>query len=246
MKIKQTSRALGYMRVSTEGQARDGVSLDAQEAKIKAYCELNGLTLARIYADEGLSGKRADNRPALQEALSALHAGKADALIVYKLDRLARCTIDALEIAKSLDKRGASLHSLTEKLDTGSAMGRFFFTLVASLAEMERGIIAERTAAAHAHKRSLGEATGHAPFGWKLAADGSSLEADENEQETLSIIERLQGQGESQQAIVDALNRLQRPTKQGGTWQRSNLRSVLSTLVRRIGVRPEGASQGRD
>lgn len=233
MKTKQETRALGYIRVSTEGQAKDGVSLEAQEAKIRAYCELNGLTLAAIYADEGLSGKRADNRPALQEALRLLHAGKAGALVVYKLDRLARCTIDALEIAQSLDKSGASLHSLTEKLDTGSAMGRFFFTLVASLAEMERGIIAERTAAAHAHKRSKGEATGHAPFGWKLAADGSTLEADENEQETLAIIERLQAQGESQQAIVDELNKLQRPTKQGSKWQRSNLRSVLLTSTRR-------------
>lgn len=232
MKIKQATRALGYIRVSTEGQVKDGVSLEAQEAKIKAYCELNGLTLAHIYADEGLSGKRADNRPALQEVLRLLHAGKADALVVYKLDRLARCTIDALEIAQSLDKSGASLHSLTEKLDTGSAMGRFFFTLVASLAEMERGIIAERTSAAHAHKRSKGEATGHAPFGWKLAADGSTLEADENEQETLAIIERLQGLGESQQAIVNELNKLQRPTKQGSKWQRSNLRSVLATSTR--------------
>ncbi len=233
MKIKQAMRALGYVRVSTEGQVKDGVSLDAQQAKIRAYCEVNDLALVNIYADEGLSGKRADNRPALQEALRLLHTGKADALIVYKLDRLARCTVDALEIAQSLDKHGASLHSLTEKLDTGSAMGRFFFTLVASLAEMERGIIAERTSAAHAHKRSKGEATGHAPFGWKLAADGISLEAEENEQETLAIIERLQALGQSQQAIVDELNKLQRPTKHGGKWQRSNLRSVLTTAERR-------------
>lgn len=232
-KTKLATRALGYVRVSTEGQVKDGVSLDAQEAKIRAYCELNNLALLNIYADEGLSGKRADNRPALQEALSLLHAGKADALVVYKLDRLARCTIDALEITQDLDKSGASLHSLTEKLDTGSAMGRFFFTLVASLAEMERGIIAERTSAAHAHKRSLGEATGHAPFGWNLAADGSSLKANENEQETLAIIERLQALGQSQQAIVDELNKLHRPTKQGGQWQRSNLRSVLVSSSRR-------------
>lgn len=233
MKIKQTSRALGYVRVSTEGQARDGVSLDAQEAKIKAYCELNGLTLARIYADEGLSGKRADNRPALQEALSLLHAGKADALIVYKLDRLARCTIDALEIAQSLDKSGASLHSLTEKLDTGSAMGRFFFTLVASLAEMERGIIAERTAAAHAFKRSRGEATGHAPFGYALASDGRSLTPVAREQAALNVIRRLVAAGESQRAIVVKLNAKGIPAKCGGSWTRASLRSVLSTQAKR-------------
>ena len=138
--------AVGYVRVSTEGQAQDGISLEAQEAKIRAYCDLNGMELLHVYADRGLSGKRADNRPELQEALAMIDSGQAGALVVYKLDRLARCTIDALEIAKSLDKRGASLHSLGEKLDTSSAMGKFFFTLVASLAEMERGIIAKRTA----------------------------------------------------------------------------------------------------
>lgn len=227
------TKAVGYTRVSTEGQAIDGVSLDAQEAKIKAYCALNEIELVAVLADAGLSGKRADNRPELQRALAMIDSGRADALIVYKLDRLARCTIDALEIAQGLDKRGASLHSLTEKLDTGSAMGRFFFTLVASLAEMERGIISERTAAAHAHKRSKGEATGHAPFGFKVAEDGSTLEPDPDEQQTLAMIDALAAQGRSQQAIVDELNRHQRPTKQGGKWQRSNLRSVLATREKR-------------
>ena len=227
--MQKHTQAVGYIRVSTEGQAVDGVSLDAQEAKIKAYCELNEIGLVRIYADAGLSGKRADNRPELQQALAAINQGRADALVIYKLDRLARCTIDALEIAQSLDKRGASLHSLSEKLDTGSAMGRFFFTLVASLAEMERGIISERTAAAHAHKRTKGEATGHAPFGFKLAGNGVSLEPDAGEQATLELIDRLMAEGQSQRAIVTELNRLQRPTKQGGKWHRSSLRSVLAT-----------------
>lgn len=236
MQTSQHSRAVGYVRVSTEGQALEGISLEAQEAKIRAYCEVNDFALHRIYSDAGISGKRADNRPALQEALHDLHTGNARALVVYKLDRLARCTIDALEIAQSLDKRGASLHSLSEKLDTGSAMGRFFFTLVASLAEMERGIIAERTAAAHAHKRSKGEATGHAPFGWKLAEDGRSLHPEPEEQETMRRMEAMINQGRSLRIIADELNRQGRKTKQGGTWARSNLRSVLATIKRRRAV----------
>ena len=229
---KQT--AVGYIRVSTEGQAEEGVSLDAQEAKIRAYCELNEIELACIHADRGLSGKRADNRPELQKALDSIGKGTANALVVYKLDRLARCTMDALEIAQRLDKQDASLHSLTEKLDTGSAMGRFFFTLVASLAEMERGIIAERTSAALAHKRSKGEVTGHAPFGYRLASDGVMLRPHAEELETLSLIDGLLADGMTQRAIVEELNRLQRPTKLGGKWHRSSLRSVLATRDRRI------------
>jgi DNA invertase Pin-like site-specific DNA recombinase len=121
-----TTNAVGYIRVSTEGQAIDGVSLDQQEAKIRGYCTLNEIELVSICSDAGLSAKRADNRPELQQALAMIDNGQADALVVYKLDRLARCTIDALEIAQTLDKRGASLHSITEKLDTRSAMGKFF------------------------------------------------------------------------------------------------------------------------
>lgn len=224
--------AIGYIRVSTEGQAVDGVSLDAQAEKIKAYCAFNEIELAHVYADKGLSGKRADNRPELQKALETIAKGQANALVVYKLDRLARCTIDALEIAQALDKQGASLHSLTEKLDTSSAMGRFFFTLVASLAEMERGIISERTSAAHAHKRSKGEACGHAPFGYSLASDGISLQPEPEEQETIRFISGLLSSGASQRKIVAELNRLRRPAKHGGRWQRSSLRSVLATLAK--------------
>lgn len=232
-KSNEPSRAIGYVRVSTEGQAAEGVSLEAQEAKIRAYCELNGMELLNIHVDAGLSGKRADNRPELQKALESVCKGRANALVVYKLDRLARNTIDALEIAQTIEKCNGSLHSISEKLDTGSAMGRFFFTILASLAEMERGIIAERTAAAHAHKRTKGEATGHAPFGWKLCADGITLKRDGAEQETLRIIADLQSKGLSQRKIVDELNRLGRKTKQGKKWQRSNLVSVLTTLERR-------------
>lgn len=226
-------RALGYVRVSTEGQALDGVSLDAQRDKIAQYCRLNDLELTRIHCDAGASGKRADNRPELQTALAAIHRGQASALVVYRLDRLARCTIDALSIAQSLDKHGASLHSLTERLDTGSAMGRFFFTLVASLAEMERGIIAERTLAAHNHKRAANEACGHAPFGWDRVVGTAELVPNPSEQETLSRIHRWQALGLSQRKIVEHLNAEKRPTKTGGEWKRSNLRSVLATTQRR-------------
>ena len=158
---------------------------------------------------------------------------RAGALIVYKLDRLARNTIDALEIASTIEKCGATLHSLTEKLDTSTATGKFFFTLLASLAEMERGIIAERTAAAHAFKRSKGEVTGHAPFGWSLCADGKRLKRHGPEQETLRVIAELQSAGLSQDKIVAELNKQGRKTKQGKQWQRTNLRSVLATAGRR-------------
>lgn len=225
-------KALAYVRVSTQGQV-DGVSLETQESKIRSYCDANDLELLKVYCDAGLSGGKASNRPALQEALSAIQKGEAGALVVFRLDRLARNTVDALTIAKRLDRRGASLHSLSEKLDTSSATGRFFFALVASLAELERGIIAERTAAAHAFTRAQGLATGHAPFGYALAGDGRTLLPVKREQDVLRKITRLTASGASERAIVAKLNAKGIPAKRGGQWSRASLRSVIATAAKR-------------
>src|SRR5438105_1968455 len=115
---------LGYVRVSTDEQARDGVSLDAQAAKIRDYCRLHELPLARVLVDRGLSGKGLD-RPALQELFTAAEAGQVAGIVVYKLDRLSRRTRDLLDLVDRLERAGVALHSLQEKLDTKSAVGRF-------------------------------------------------------------------------------------------------------------------------
>ena len=163
--------AFAYVRVSTEEQAIGGVSLDAQRASAKKYCELHGLTLDHIYADEGISGKRADNRPGLQDAIRAASAVHG-VLVVHSLSRLARSTRDAIDIADHLAKAGADLVSISEKIDTTNGMGRFFFTTIAALAQLERDLISERTAAAMAHKRSRRErVSGKIPLGYDLADD---------------------------------------------------------------------------
>ena len=84
----EAPEAIAYARVSTEEQARGGVSLDAQRAAARKYCDLHGLRLDRIYADEGISGNRADNRPELQEAIRAACSARG-VLVVYSLSRLA-------------------------------------------------------------------------------------------------------------------------------------------------------------
>ena len=82
-------KAVGYLRVSTDQQALDGVSLDAQEAKVRDYCALHGLELVGQFTDAGLSGKRADNRAGLQSAIDAVCEIRR-VLVVYSLSRLAR------------------------------------------------------------------------------------------------------------------------------------------------------------
>ncbi len=88
------TRVIGYIRVSTEDQTENGVSLAAQRHRLQAYAEAHGLQLVRIEEDAGISARRTTNRPDRQRALSALRRGDADGLVAVKLDRLSRASVD--------------------------------------------------------------------------------------------------------------------------------------------------------
>ena len=151
--IAESPTAVGYVRVSTDEQARDGVSLEAQQARIRAYAEAKDLKLAEILCDEGRSGKNL-KRPALQELLARCERGEVGAVIVLKLDRLTRRTRHLLSLVEDLFlANDIELHSVGESLDTSTPHGRFVLTLFGGLAQMERELIAERTRTALAYKR---------------------------------------------------------------------------------------------
>ncbi len=165
MSKKASRKALGYARVSTEEQAKEGVSLDAQEEHIRRYCELYGLDLAEILIDEGRSGKDMD-RPAMRELMERVERGEADAVVVYKLDRLSRDTVDTLLFQRQMIALGICLHSTTEELGNGNADDEFRMTITAGVNQYERKKIAERTKMALAHKKDRGEWVGRPPVGW--------------------------------------------------------------------------------
>jgi len=218
---------IGYVRVSTEDQAKEGVSLDNQKAKIIAYCQLKDLELREIVEDAGISAKNL-RRPGVQKVLKLARRKEIDAVVVYKLDRIFRSTIDALETTKAFDKWNVSFHSIQETLDTRSAMGRFFFTLTAALAEMERRLIGERTKSALAHKRSKNEKTGgEIPYGYDLMAQGL-LVKNEREQRVIRSIRTLHGQGFSLRRICTELEREGHKTKRGkAKWHPKTIGVIL-------------------
>lgn len=221
-------KAIGYIRVSTENQATEGVSLEAQEEKIRAWCVLNDYELTNIYVDAGISGAKANNRPGLQDALKTTcrHHG---ALIVYSLSRLARSTRDTIAIAETLDRHKADLVSLSEKIDTTTAAGKMVFRMLAVLNEFERDQIAERTQAAMDHLRRKGKRISHViPFGYQLGDDGEMLVPNSNEQKVLTLIKELRQDGLSLRKIGAFLQKKGILNKSGGAcWYPMTIKKIL-------------------
>lgn len=242
--------AVGYVRVSTEAQASEGVSLEAQKAKIEAWCLANGARLIALHVDAGLSGGRADNRPELQKALDAVcDAGGSErkpgrrksqatdppgrVLVVYSLSRLARSVRDTIAISERLSLAHADLVSLSEKIDTTSAAGKMVFRMLAVLAEFERDLVSERTQLALQHKRGRRERVGAVPFGFDLGDDGVRLIENPDQQRIIARIGELRGLGMSSRKIAAMLEADGVPAKGGSRWHH---RTVLNLLQRTCGT----------
>ena len=215
-----------YCRVSTELQANEGVSLEAQQAKAKAWCLANDYDVTEIYVDAGISGKRADNRAELQRALA--DCKKGDALVVYSLSRLVRSTVDTIEISETLSKKKADLVSLQEKLDTTTAAGKMMFQMLAVLAEFERNLVSERTAMALQHKKSKGERVGQIPYGSSVADDGVMLVKNDYQQGVISFVNECKRKGLSIRATVKELtNNGYKPQGVSGVWHATTVARLI-------------------
>ena len=220
-------KAIGYIRVSTEGQAKEGVSLESQRAKVESWAKHNDYQLVRIYTDAGISGCKVNNRPGLQKAIEAACKQKA-AMVVYSLSRMVRSTKDALTISDQLDRAGADLVSLTEKIDTTSAAGKMVFRMLAVLAEFERDLVSERTTATLSHLRQQGRRiSGKIPFGYNLAPDGKTLTKNPVEQRGVQLICELREGGNSLRKIAEELETHGIQTKHGKPWSAKVIRDIL-------------------
>lgn len=214
---------VGYTRVSKLDQVVNGVSLEAQEARIREWAKTRGASELGMFTDAGISGGSTEGRPALAEAV-ALAKKQHATLVVYSLSRLARSTKDALSISEELGAAKANLVSLTEQIDTTSGMGMFYFTLVAALAKLERDMCSERTKMAMAHKRAKHERTSrHVPYGWDLV-NPRSLEWNEQEQGVIRGMKEQRAAGWSFRKIAKSLEADGVKTKQGcATWSPSTI-----------------------
>lgn len=215
--------AIGYVRVSTDKQASEGVSLEAQEARIKSWCDANGYELVQVFVDAGISGKSMEARKGLKDALGSLK--KDMALVSYSLSRLARSTKDALEIAEKVSKKKAHMVSLSEAIDGTTAAGRMMFQMLCVLAEFERNLISERTSSALQHKKRTGQKYSPVPFGYQEIE--GRLETVESEAMVVAEIVSRRAGGETLQAIADSLNERGIRGKRGGIWHPRTIKYLI-------------------
>lgn len=213
-------KALLYARVSTQMQVNDGVSLDVQERQLINAAEFHGFTSWEVVREEGRSGKNVKGRPALLDALRRLERKEANALIVTRIDRLARSTTDFLDIVDMANKQGWRLIMLDLNLDTSTYQGRFVVTVMSALAEMERGIIAARQKDVHKDRRERGIKWG--------------VDMGPKNKTPFEVKERIMAErssGRSYRLIAEGLNRDEIPTQNGRVWYASTVKNIVDAAT---------------
>ncbi len=218
--MEENVHALLYARVSTQMQVQDGLSLQAQERVLRNAAEFAGFTSMELLLEEGRSGKSISGRPVLKEALQRLDEGKAHALFVSRIDRLARSTQDFLSVVDRAHKYNWRLVLLDLNLDTSTYQGRFVVTVMSALAEMERGIIAERQKDVHKYRRDSGKV-----WGKDLGPKKSVPE------EVVFRIREEKALGVSLNGIARGLNADGIPTALNKKWSAATIKYVLETYL---------------
>lgn len=229
---------IGYCRVSTSEQARQGVSLNYQESKIRLQSELSEFDLIDIIKDEGQSAKNL-NRIGLQKIISLIKARKVQAIIIYKLDRLTRNVSDLNNLIQLFNKYDVSLISVKDNLDTQSAGGRMIVNMLGVISQWEREVIGERVQEGLKQKKSQKEKTGGTiPFGFQLSHYVSKgkkrvpvLKENPVEQEVIKLMESLYKKGYSYRAICRELEKDGYKTKTGSSrWNHKVIRGILKAV----------------
>lgn len=187
---KSKKLCYAYIRVSTGKQVEEGSSLESQNFHINRYLDYKGYTLKNTYKDEGLSARTLNKRNELHKLLDIIE--KDEFLVVFSLSRLVRNTKDALNVSELIKNKGAHLVSIKENIETDTAMGKFFFTIMAALAELESETTSERVKASISYMKDKNRFFGRIPYGYKLSGDkGSELIPDIYQQNIITLIIKL-------------------------------------------------------
>ena len=218
-----------YLRVSTEEQAQEGFSIRGQEQKLKEYSHIKDWSIYKIYADEGISGKNIAERPAMNELVADIKAGKVKNVLVYKIDRLTRSTADLLYLVELFNEYDCAFNSLMESIDTQTPSGRMFLKIIGIFAEFERENIIERVKLGLERKVNEGYSlASQASYGYDKPKGQKIQTTNQKEAEIVrEIFALFVYQGLSLHGIAKILNLRGIPTKQGGIWYNRTVKGAL-------------------
>ncbi len=223
-------KAYGYIRVSSVEQIK-GTSLDEQKRQIEAYATLKEIDLLGVIIDPAIKGEIPFHlRPQGKLLVEAINNESIDTVIICKLDRAFRSASDCLNKVEQWEKKNISLHILNisgQTVDTSSPMGKFFITMMAGAAELEKNLIKERCCNGREARRAEGKIIGSLPYGYRLGSDGKTLIEEPIEQEALHLIRKLKASGRSLREIAVELNDQGYTTKKGSTWTHGHVQGVL-------------------
>src|SRR6266571_3881401 len=224
----RTVRVAIYTRVSTEDQAKEGFSLDAQRERLQAYCLARDWAVAATYIDDGHSGRNT-KRPAYQRMMA--ERDRWDALLVIKMDRIHRNARNFMEMMDDLREWEKDFVSATESLDTSTAMGRFVMDIIQRIAQLESEQIGERVymGMAQKHKQAKGLLGFRRPYGYAYV-DGTLI-VKEREAKVVRRIFREYASRATLHGIAATLNLDGVPSHRNRQWSKSGLRYMLRNPV---------------
>jgi len=223
-------KAYGYIRVSSIMQTL-GTSLTEQQRQIEAYATLKNIDLLGVIVDPAIKGEIPIHlRPQGRLLVEAIDNGSISCVIVTRLDRAFRSARDCLNKIEEWEKKNIALHILNvagQTIDTSTPMGKFFITIMAGAAELEKNLIKERCSNGREARRIEGKVIGGLPFGYDLDVDGKTLIPNTHEQSILQIIRDLRADGLTLMAIANELNNRGYVTKKGASWNHGTVANIL-------------------
>ena len=219
-----------YIRVSTEDQAREGFSLGEQEEKLRQLCKYKDFEIYKIYKDAGISAKNMKDRPAFQQMLEDMKAGKLNYIVAYKLDRVTRSVRDLEVLISTLEQYHCYLICDRDDVNTSTANGRFFVRMLTVLSQLEIEIVSERTKFGLNGAIKAGHIPGKVPLGYYRDTD-KTLKVDVTTKDIVLRIFELYLEGKSYQTISNILNEEKVLSPNNKKWCDSTIDRIINNKI---------------
>ncbi|UNT55623.1 recombinase family protein [Lysinibacillus capsici] len=239
MTMTQTKYAAIYARVSTTEQADEGYSIDEQIRVLREYCKREGYVIFDEYVDRGISGKSIKGRPAIQQLLQDADEKKFDLVLVWKMNRLARNSVDLMNMVEVFNRKNIVFRSYTENYETETPAGKLQFQMLAAIAEYERNNIAENVKMGMLARAKEGKWNGGHVLGYDVVEiegankkrKNTGLVINEREASIIRKIFHLYTTGIGYKSIANQINKAGYRTKLGKTFSLNAIKTIVTNPI---------------